>query len=184
MPDGTPTGSESPPAKITHGSASLTGYGGAAALAAAAIADVIAGNGVDADSRAALFGAVALAAVTMLGRFAQAVAAEMRRGPTSEQVTGILRERVESAGVQLPLSQPSATSSTTGRTLQYSLAGSADSLRPYDAPYVSPFEGAGNGDATIAADPDDFPETWEAAGDEDDDRDLHDRHDVSEGAKG
>jgi hypothetical protein len=58
-----------------NGVATKLGATGTAGLVAAAIVDAITTGHVDADTRQAVAGAVLLAAVTMIGKYGQAVAA-------------------------------------------------------------------------------------------------------------
>lgn len=62
-----------------NGLATKTGLGGTGALVALALADALAGEKVDGDTRTALTGAVVLAVVTMAGKYAQAVAEILAR---------------------------------------------------------------------------------------------------------
>lgn len=58
-----------------HGLATKLGAGGASALVTAAIVDAIVSGHVDADTTRAALGAVVMALVVMVGKYAQAVAA-------------------------------------------------------------------------------------------------------------
>jgi hypothetical protein len=177
-----PAATPSPPAPIAHGTATKLGLGGTGALVATALVDALAGNGVDADTRRAITGAIVLAVVTMLIRAAQAIAVELARGRGATLVG------------ELGYAEPAAAHAEAyAGELQDLRAAVKTKAKVATFDHFDHDEGptdttAGTEDLDLRDDGDadvDYghDNIIEAGGGPDDDYDLHDRHDVPRSVK-
>lgn len=169
---------ESPPAKIATGLGTLLGLGATATAIAPLIIDLVTREDLDERLRLALIiVAGVVTSVVMLGRYAQAVAVELRRGGEALPLIDDEAAAPDTATRELDARLRSLTRTVTELE-------KAEARRRMDRPADAELKKVASdddGDADLVDSA--FYDVIEAGGDEDDQHDLHDRHDVPDEAR-